>query len=175
MFTLCVSLFVLDIFWILRVLWVSGVGVRWHGRGRSRCGPGGDDDAGDGARHQDHLQRRHSRQHAVELQASADRDLRKTKSILSPGFSASSGLGPDPFDLWFSRWFQVRPRWLSTEPETPQTTPSSASPPTTWCRSRRGSTSTRSRCVSMCRGFIPPVRPKPRRCSLSVSASRSSV
>ncbi|XP_078135185.1 cytochrome c oxidase assembly protein COX11, mitochondrial isoform X2 [Sander vitreus] len=55
--------------------------------------------------------------------------------------------------LGLGRWFQARRRWPSTEPRTRRTSPSSASPPTTWCPSRRDNTSTRS----------------------SVSASRSSV
>lgn len=57
--------------------------ARRHGGGRTRHGAGGDNDAGEGARHQGDVQRRHARQHAVELQAAADGDLRKTSRSVS--------------------------------------------------------------------------------------------
>lgn len=60
-----------------------GIRARRHGGGRTRHGAGGDNDAGEGARHQGDVQRRHSRQHAVELQAAADGDLRKTLRSVS--------------------------------------------------------------------------------------------
>lgn len=54
---------------------LTGNRTRRHGGGRPQCRPGGDDEAGEGEGHKGHLQRRHPRQHPVELQASADRDL----------------------------------------------------------------------------------------------------
>lgn len=65
------------------VLCLSGVGARRHGGGRTRRRTGGDDEAGEGTYHQDHLQRRPTRWHAVELQTAADGDLCKTW-FLSP-------------------------------------------------------------------------------------------
>ena len=62
-------------------LWCCcGLGIRAgrHSGGRPRYRAGGNHEAGEGPHHQDHLQRRHPRQHAVELPSSAIRNLCKT-------------------------------------------------------------------------------------------------
>lgn len=155
------------------VFCLSGVGARRHGGGGPRRGSSGDDEAGEGTCHQDHLQRRSTRQHAVELQTSADGDLCKTWFLLSTHLSPESLLSvsvcSDQVRILYTRpvlvlnwaglicdlrcvrwcllcrWFQVRRRWLSTEQRTPQINRSLASPPTTWSPLRRDSISTRSR------------------------------
>lgn len=79
----------------------TGRGAWWHGCSRARHGPGGDDDAGEGTRHQGHLQRRHARQHPVELQTPADGDLRKTSrsTLRTSCQSKHGGLPADPSSL----------------------------------------------------------------------------
>lgn len=62
---------------------LSGDRAGWHGGGRPWCRSSGDDEAGEGAHHQGHLQRRHTRQYSVELQTATDRDLRKTRFTLN--------------------------------------------------------------------------------------------
>lgn len=59
---------------------LPGVGARRHGGGWPRHRTGGVDGTSEGTRHQDHLQRRHARQHSVELPAAADGDLCKTST-----------------------------------------------------------------------------------------------
>lgn len=92
------------------VLCLSGVGARRHGGGWPRRRSGGDDEAGEGTCHQDHLQRRPTRQHAVELQTAADGDLCKTWSR-SPRPVPDSGpeLGRIPLRLeMFQMMFVVQ-------------------------------------------------------------------
>lgn len=62
---------------------LSGDRAWWRSCGWPRHGYGGDNEAGEGARHQGHLQRRHTRQHPVELQTTTDWDLRKNGFHLS--------------------------------------------------------------------------------------------
>lgn len=61
---------------------LPGDGARRRGCCRTRHGSGGDDETGERTHHQGDLQRRHARQHPVELQTSADGDLRKTAVAL---------------------------------------------------------------------------------------------
>lgn len=130
----------------LCVLCLSGVGARRHSGGRTRHRTGGDDEAGEGTHHQDHLQRGPTRRHAVELQTAADGDLCKTW-FLSPRLVLVRILVPNCAKCvcLSCRWFQVRRRWLSTERRTPQINQLLAFPLTTWSPLRRDSTSTRSR------------------------------
>lgn len=67
---------------IVSVFGSSGVGAWWNSGGRPQCRPGGDYDADEGARHQGHVQCRSTRQHAVELQTTADGDLCKSCFLL---------------------------------------------------------------------------------------------
>lgn len=128
------------------VLRLSGVGAWRHGGGRTRHRTGGDDGAGEGTYPQDHLQRRPTRQHAVELQTAADGDLCKTWFLTPrPVLVPILVLNCAGFVCLSCRWFQVRRLWLSTERGTPQINPLPAFPPTTWSPLRRDSTSTRSR------------------------------